>query len=340
MEPNIGSRISAQRKKHGLTQEQLAEKLSVTAQAVSKWENNQSCPDIATLPKLSAIFGCTTDELLGIEPVRKAKETELTPAPCHEASNEGLHITRDNFELKLDYGTRRNAIGIAVLVLAVGALALLVELMKWSISFWSILWPTALLVFGLFGKFPKFSFYRLGCVLFGGYFLLDNLELLPFDLGSGLILPVILLLFGGSLLVNALRKNRKPLIHFSHNGTDAGSNKNCTTDNEHLDYSASFSDDHRVISMDRLSSGSISTSFGDYTLDLSEVEEVAENCALTVNSSFGEVTLLIPAHYRVVCTDNSSFGDLEIQGEPAKDPIGTIHITANTSFGDLTIRYI
>ena len=207
-------------------------------------------------------------------------------------------------------------------------------------TFWSILWPTALLVFGLFGKFPKFSFYRLGCVLFGGYFLLDNLELLPFDLGSGLILPVILLLFGGSLLVNALRKNRKPLIHFSHNGTGTGSNKNCTTDNEHLDYSASFSDDHRVISMDRLSSGSISTSFGDYTLDLSEVEEVAENCALTVNSSFGDVTLLIPAHYRVVCTDNSSFGDLEIQGEPAKDPIGTIHITANTSFGDLTIRYI
>ena len=92
--------------------------------------------------------------------------------------------------------------------------------------------------------------------------------------------------------------------------------------------------------MDRLSSGSISTSFGDYTLDLSEVEEVAENCALTVNSSFGDVTLLIPAPYRVVCTDNSSFGDLEIQGEPAKDPIGTIHITANTSFGDLTIRYI
>lgn len=340
MEQTIGSRISAQRKKHGLTQEQLADKLSVTAQAVSKWENNQSCPDIATLPKLAEIFGCSTDELLGIDPVKKKTETGLVPAPRHEAESEGLHITRGGLELKLDRGTRRGALGIAVLVLAVGALALLVELLKWSVSFWSILWPTALLVFGLFGTLPKFSFLRMGCVLFGGYFLLDNLEILPFDFGGGLILPVILLLFGGSLLVNALRKPEKPFFNISRNGAISGSLKSCTTENGQLDYSASFSDDHRIISMDRLSSGSINTSFGDYTLDLSGVKEVSENCELTVNSSFGDVALLIPAHYRVCCTDNSSFGDLEIHGEPAENSRGTIYITANTSFGDLTIRYI
>lgn len=336
MEQTIGSRISAQRKRQGLTQEQLAEKLSVTAQAVSKWENNQSCPDIATLPKLAEIFGCSTDELLGIEPARKAVEAELIPAACHETENDGLHITRGGLELKLGNSTRRGAVGIAVLVLAVGALALLVELLKWSVSFWSILWPTALLIFGLFGALPRFSFFRLGCVLFGGYFLLDNLGILSFDFGKGLILPVILLLFGGSLLLGALKKPAQPLISISRKGTGAG----CTTDNGHLEYSASFSDDHRTISMERLNSGCISTSFGDYTLDLSGVKEVSENCALTVNSSFGDVTLLIPAHYRVCCTDNSSFGDLEIQGEPAADSRGIIRITANTSFGDLSIRYI
>ena len=63
----IGERIAYYRKKSGLTQEELAEKCSVTPQAVSKWENNISTPDIGLLPRLSEIFGVTTDELLGVE---------------------------------------------------------------------------------------------------------------------------------------------------------------------------------------------------------------------------------------------------------------------------------
>ena len=173
MEQTIGSRISAQRKKHGLTQEQLADKLSVTAQAVSKWENNQSCPDIATLPKLAEIFGCSTDALLGIDPVTKKEETVLVPAPRHEAENEGLHITRGGLELKLDRGTRRGAVGIAVLVLAVGVLALLVELLKWSVSFWSILWPSFMLIYGIQGLTKRFDLFSAGCTLFGGYLLIS-----------------------------------------------------------------------------------------------------------------------------------------------------------------------
>ena len=50
MEQTLGKRIEENRKKLGLTQDQLAEKLGVTAQAVSKWENDQSCPDITMLP--------------------------------------------------------------------------------------------------------------------------------------------------------------------------------------------------------------------------------------------------------------------------------------------------
>ena len=55
--------ISEKRKKMGLTQEELAEKLGVTFQAVSKWETAKAAPDISFLPELADIFKCTIDEL-------------------------------------------------------------------------------------------------------------------------------------------------------------------------------------------------------------------------------------------------------------------------------------
>ena len=60
----IGKRISEQRKSKGLKQDELAEKLLVSPQAESKWENDLSCPDISVLPELSRILGITVDELL------------------------------------------------------------------------------------------------------------------------------------------------------------------------------------------------------------------------------------------------------------------------------------
>lgn len=57
MEETLGKRIVFHRKRLGLTQDALAELMGVTAQAVSKWENDQSCPDIGALPKLAEIFG-------------------------------------------------------------------------------------------------------------------------------------------------------------------------------------------------------------------------------------------------------------------------------------------
>ena len=60
----IGTRIAARRKELKMTQEDLAVKLGVSAQAVSKWENDASCPDISLLPKLVKALDITTDELL------------------------------------------------------------------------------------------------------------------------------------------------------------------------------------------------------------------------------------------------------------------------------------
>ena len=338
MEQTLGKRISFNRRKIGLTQEQLAEKLGVTAQAVSKWENDQSCPDIATLPKLAEIFKVTTDSILGIEDPQPVHEAEVISNPVGENEFDGLHISKDGLEFKLDNSTRSGSIGIAVLVLAVGALTLLSELLRWDVSFWSILWPTTLLVFGLFGVMPKFSFFRLGCLVFGGYFLLENLNILTFDLGWSLVLPAGLLLFGISLLVDAFKKPKKPHFRFTRNGSIP--QVSCSTENGILDYSASFGEDRCHVSMDRLLEGNISTSFGDYTVDLTEVEEIAERCCISVSCSFGELNLLVPKRYAVHCQNSTSFASIEISGKPEDVPQGTLSVCADVSFGHINIQYV
>lgn len=61
----FGQRLAALRKEKGLTQNDIAYKVGITAQAVSKWENDQASPDIDILIKLSEIFDISLDELLG-----------------------------------------------------------------------------------------------------------------------------------------------------------------------------------------------------------------------------------------------------------------------------------
>ena len=73
---NFSEIIAFYRRKLGLTQEALAQRLGVTNQAVSKWESGQSCPDIALLPQLADLFGITIDELFG----REVPKTEPAPA--------------------------------------------------------------------------------------------------------------------------------------------------------------------------------------------------------------------------------------------------------------------
>ncbi len=68
--------IYALRRKAGLSQEQLAERLEVTRQTISKWEGGHSAPDLEKLQAMAAVFGVTLDELTGTE----------APAPRQQAS--------------------------------------------------------------------------------------------------------------------------------------------------------------------------------------------------------------------------------------------------------------
>ena len=74
MDNTIGKRISALRREKGLKQEDIAQALGVSSQAVSKWENDQSCPDISLLPKLAKLLGVSVDTLLSGEEEKPAAE--------------------------------------------------------------------------------------------------------------------------------------------------------------------------------------------------------------------------------------------------------------------------
>ncbi|WP_186565045.1 helix-turn-helix domain-containing protein [Lawsonibacter celer] len=63
----LGERIQSYRKKNGLSQEQLAEALGVSRQAVSKWELNDAQPDLDKVLALARLFQVSTDTLLGNE---------------------------------------------------------------------------------------------------------------------------------------------------------------------------------------------------------------------------------------------------------------------------------
>ena len=63
----LGKKLSNHRKLAGITQQQLAEQLNLSAQAISKWENDMSEPDLTTLKALARLYNTTVDELLDVD---------------------------------------------------------------------------------------------------------------------------------------------------------------------------------------------------------------------------------------------------------------------------------
>jgi len=337
MDQTLGKRIAANRKKLGLTQEQLAEKLGVTAQAVSKWENDQSCPDISMLPRLAQVFGISTDALLGCA---EAESIVHEAQVVEEDEPEGLHIQSDNWNFSISNG-KRGAIGTAIFVIVVGVLYFLAQILNWDVNFWQILWPTALLVFGLLGISKKFAFVPLVCSLIGGFFLIDKLHPMGLDIKSGYIWAILIVLFGISLLADALRKKKGPHFSFHPNTNRHNAKKSHYEPGEDsFTYSASFGETVEYIELPVLRYGDVSTSFGEYRIDLSGVESVAENCTIDANCSFGELVFLVPRKYHVKPDCSTAFASVSIDGQPDPQPAGIIYINASVSFGEICVEYI
>lgn len=85
MDKKINEQITFLRKRANMTQDELAGKLGVTNQAVSKWENNICCPDIQLLPKIAKLFGVSIDCLFGAENILKKNDILLQIKESYEA---------------------------------------------------------------------------------------------------------------------------------------------------------------------------------------------------------------------------------------------------------------
>ena len=96
----IGERIRSKRRERELTQEELANILGVTKAAVSKWENEESYPDITTLPLIAQLFHMTMDELFGYTPEHK---------PLAVVNEYHFGLSLDDVDKGiLDYGTAKD----------------------------------------------------------------------------------------------------------------------------------------------------------------------------------------------------------------------------------------
>lgn len=327
----IGSRIKYHRKRLGLTQEQLAQRLGVSAQAVSKWENNLSCPDISILPMMSELFGVSIDELLGRQSVAQAEPVKEDEKP--------------SVVWNWEWGKKKGPLLYAIYVIMAGGLMLLNHILSLDVSWWTVLWTLGVFYIGVSGLLGGFSVFSLTVTLAGAYFLLSAYGLLSFELSWGVALPAMLLLWGLGMLIDVFcgKKWRKiksnPGVVTIHNNKKMSSTYSC--EDGYLRCEMAFGETHRSVQTDLLRGGRIDTSFGSFSVDFSDCKAVAPDCSIQVENGFGTLTLLIPKRFRAELVSNDGFtAASDIEGSPNEITEGCIRFVADNGFGSLSLRYI
>lgn len=130
----LADKIVDLRKKSGWSQEELAEKLNVSRQAISKWEGAQSVPDMGRIIQLSELFGVSTDYLL--KDNLEKEDTALNEDTDGAVRTIGMEEANRFLEIK-EMNARRVAIGVMLCILSPIALILLggaqnAGLLKWT----------------------------------------------------------------------------------------------------------------------------------------------------------------------------------------------------------------
>lgn len=328
----LGKRILYYRKRMGMTQDQLAERMGVTAQVVSKWEHDLSCPDVTALPRLAEIFGITTDELLGItgaQPQLPERREERTQQQEKEPWHWEFHMEKEGIFFGL------------FLVLA-GGIYLAATLLKLTVGFWQILWPTALLLLGVKSCADRFNAFGVGAVLAGGYFLLEHLGLIPSILSWPLALGVLLILWGLSVVFDQFGHRRYRTAsgeRKAYTEKDRHPTRDFHTDDGYIQADFAFCSDRVTVQDSPFRGGDVDIAFGTLVLDLRSCTGAAEGCCLKVDVSFGSMVLLLPKSLRLVTHDMDRTGSsMDITGEPNPDAQPVV-LRGDCAFSSLKIQY-
>ncbi len=326
----LGKRIAALRKNQGWTQEQLGEKVGVSAQAVSKWENDLACPDITTLPLLANLFGVTTDELLGVKQVEP--HVVILDKDPEEAKGEfTFHVRRDrNIWQSVCFCVTAILICVTLILRAQTPL-----FNRPDVATWNYIWP--LLVAGLGLAYIRYNaVFGIAALLFGIY------EFIWFGWGVPFEIKwyVIVLIFSVAVLIRILLKKlgilpKRPRSEFrSQNQVQEYSDEN-----DFIRTELSFSGNKVVYPRDTLKGMRMETNFGTYVMDLSGVRNF-QDAVLDIEVNFGNVILLLPRCARVVRRNaETSFGALRITGDPDPDASQTVYVRGEVNFGNLEIQY-
>ncbi len=328
---SMGKRIMQLRKEKGYTQEQLAEMMGVSAQAVSKWENDVSCPDISILPMLAEKLGVTTDELLGVKPIEP--KVVIVDAQKSNKENDG------SFSVSWDGGksAKKDGIWFAVLVIVLGLAFLMQRLNLVTFGIWSIVWPAVIIGLGISWMIKRFSFFAVAVAGLGIYFLLFNLGVISLILTWSIIWPCLLVLLGLTILYETLIPHKhKCGVNFSG---DKEKRSQYREENGFVNYECSFSEENRKVAAEDFLGGDIEISFGKSELDLTAIKRVNQNAKLDVDVSFATFDLIVPKTVRVYLKSDKSFGSIQMSGEPNPDATMALNVVGDVSFGTMNILY-
>ena len=332
----MGKRISDLRKNKGMTQEQLAQQVGVTAQAVSKWENDLSCPDISILPQLAEALGVTTDELLGRAPLQTMKDE----------AKEGKAKDRAPYTVKVRLN-RVERVAFAILLMGIGVVFLLntfhVIQLGTGITFWSVVWPFLVACVGVMACHSEINPFSIGLFLFGVYMLLFNLGIIPeqYRLSWSLIWPVALILIGLTILIHFLwpnlkKKDDRRIFEVEKEGDPIF---DCTDEGGFIHIDAAFSSQtKRVLAGNRFTGAKVDSSFGSIVLDLSEAE-IENGAQIDADISFGSLTVRLPASVGAKALCKAAFGGYDCPpGNP--DAAVKVQIAGDVSFGKIEVEYV
>lgn len=154
MDVEIAARLLEYRKKNGYSQEELAEKIGVSRQAISKWERSESSPDTDNLIALSKLYSISIDELINgkteSEPVQDKVNIGFKGIDVQSADGDRVHVGIDGIRVNEGSGAEKDAFkyeeeeeypAAKAVILIVGIIAFLLTgfLFKWWAFSWTFI---------------------------------------------------------------------------------------------------------------------------------------------------------------------------------------------------------